>query len=490
MSKKAQLILYNQCHTEYLTQADEYLFIISSQKPQSPVGALDLNIYSRLLEYAITRHCKENIKNDWKKVRFLTGESYEKLLTNYCREEQISQLYIMKPSENYLYSYFLAIEKKLSKQWVLVVRWENTQFLVAHDLFREKFDKPPIMETFYRWMRKETWVLITQEGKPVGWKRNFDKQNRWFDKNFADHQPLFFKKTQGRKEAEKFYQKEKKQLYPVTREQAYQQLRYFCENTLDRFGELQDAMYSQSNFVHHSLLSVAINFWLLTTQEVITTIEETDTPINNKEGCIRQILWRREYMYHYFQFYKDTIYTENVLWHIERLPSFFWWPEKSPLKMHCINNALQKVKKHAYGHHIERLMLIGNFLLLCKIQPSDVLKWFWEMYADAFERVVTPNVLWMSQFADGSKLATKPYISSANYINKMSNYCKSCFYDPKLKEWEKACPFNYLYRDFIAEKKERYKSWRQPYILKHLEKKNLKKIADQSDRFRKEYMEQ
>jgi deoxyribodipyrimidine photolyase-related protein len=129
-------------------------------------------------------------------------------------------------------------------------------------------------------------------------------------------------------------------------------------------------------------------------------------------------------MHHWFLYYQDSIYEQNALEHTLPLPEYFRAPEKSPHDMNCVNTVLSRVDELGYSHHIERLMIIGNFTLLMGYNPHHVNKWFWEQYTDAFERVVTPNVLGMSQYADGGNLATKPYVSSANYINKMSNYCK------------------------------------------------------------------
>jgi deoxyribodipyrimidine photolyase-related protein len=252
---------------------------------------------------------------------------------------------------------------------------------------------------------------------------------------------------------------------------------------LDRFGELEDAMYTNSDFVHHSLLSIPINFWLLTPQEVIAEVEKSDTEINNKEWFIRQVLGWREYMYHWFMFYKNDIYEANFFDFTKDLPKRFWRPETSNLKMNCVQNVIEKVDRLWYSHHIERLMIIGNFCLLVWYNPQQVNKRFREQYADAFEWVVTPNVLWMSQYADGWNLATKPYVASANYVNKMSNFCKTCIYDPKEKYGEKACPLNYLYRKFIDTNKEVFIKWRQSFILNHLKKIDMDQISQQSRDF-------
>jgi len=329
--------------------------------------------------------------------------------------------------------------------------------------------------------------------KPTWWKRNYDKENRKFDRTFTDVDHITFGASLHRTEACEYYAseiqarwKEPVPYIPVTRQEALQLLSYFIAHHLDRFGELEDAMYASSDFVYHSLLSIPLNFWLLTPQEVIQAIEQADAAINNKEWCIRQILWRREYMYHRFQSYKQDIYKQNFFSHTKDLPYRFWKPENAPdkiKKMKCVHHVLEKVEKIWYSHHIERLMIIGNFCLLVWYNPHHVNKRFWEQYTDAFERVVTPNVLWMSQYADGGKLATKPYVASANYVKKMSNYCKSCQYDPKQKYGENACPLNYMYRNFIEKNKEVFVKWRQSFIVNHLKKIDSEKISRQYEEF-------
>jgi deoxyribodipyrimidine photolyase-related protein len=188
-------------------------------------------------------------------------------------------------------------------------------------------------------------------------------------------------------------------------------------------------------------------------------------------------------MYHWFHSYKSEIYDQNFFAHTQELPERFWRPEQSNVDMNCVQHVLKKVKETAYSHHIERLMIIGNFCLLVGYNPHHVNKRFWEQYADAFEWVVTPNVLGMSQYADGGKLATKPYVASANYVNKMSNYCKTCRYDPKEKYGENACPLNYLYWNFVNNNQETFKKRRQSFILKHLEKLDIPLITSQSKEF-------
>lgn len=467
MKKITQLILYNQLNNQYLfEEADSYLFLLSQQKPQSPYWPLTLNPISKSLEIECSKNFITQIQSEWKDAKWIEISDYQTWLAEYSNKYWVTHFIIMNSNEPSFGKALYRIQEKLAWQWITIDLKENRQSLISYYQFMKKYPKPPVMETFYRWMRKELNVLMDWD-KPLWWERNYDKDNRRFDKNYIPKNNNTLEQGIA--------------WFATTRTQAIWQLKNFVKNHLDNFWQLEDAMYSDDWIVHHSYLSVSLNFWLLTPWEVIKEIEWADTAINNKEWFIRQVLGRREYMLHWFTFYQNTIYTQNELHHIKPLPSWFWWPEQSPLKMNCVNHVLKQVKESAYSHHITRLMIIWNFTLLMWFNPHDVNKWFWEMYADAFERVVTPNVLGMSQFADGWKLATKPYISSANYINNMSDYCKKCYYDPKLKEWPLACPFNYLYRNFIEKHWDLFK--RQPYITSNLSKVNITEIKRQAEFF-------
>ena len=456
-----QRILYDQLNTQYCYHdVDQYLFLHSSKSLWSPYGSLHLNPHSQKIEYDASTNFISELQQWPKSATRCSVSSYLVGLQYYCKDHDVSKIVVMTPSEPSLLSHIISLQDKLSASHITLELRPNIQFLVSHDEFVTQFEKPPVMETFYRWMRRKFDVLMDGD-KPVWGKRNYDAENRSFDKSFTQTADQI--------------------IYPVSRSQALSVLEQFVSYKLDRFGELEDAMYQHNDTVFHSLLSTSINFGLLTPWEVIKAVEHSDTALNNKEWFIRQILWWREYMYHRFWHYKDTIYQQNSLNHIKTLPKWFWWPEESPLKMNCINHVLKTVKNTWYSNHITRLMIIGNFTLLMWYNPHDVNKWFWEMYADAFEWVVTPNVLGMSQFADGGNLATKPYISSANYINKMSDYCNTCYYDPKIKEWPKACPMNYLYWNFIDKHRDLFK--RQPYIASNLNKIDVELIRKQAQEF-------
>jgi deoxyribodipyrimidine photolyase-related protein len=475
---KRQIILYDQLNTDFLLpEVDWYLLLYTtSTTVQSPYGPLRFHPKARALTYAAMRAFADELQESYGTTHTIVrqeattySDGLQKFLNENGNLKDIT-LVMMESSEPYHQCARSAVQKKIPS--IQRETRPNTQFLLDHSAFVAKFaTKPPIMETFYRRMRKTYNVLLESDGKPLWWKWNFDKENRKFDKKHTTvKHPTYI---------HQYYAWES--FLPITRTQALEWLQYFVGNHLEKFGHLEDAMYTQDDMVYHSLLSSALNMWLLRPQEVIEAIAQTTASLNNKEWYIRQILWWREYMYHWFMSYHTTLYTTNHLNHHKPLPQWFWWPEYSPLKMHCVNHTLNTVSKTWYSHHISRLMVIGNFCLLAGYNPHDVNKWFWEMYTDAYEWVVTPNVLGMSQYADGGKLATKPYIASANYINGMSDYCAHCFYDPKIKSGPNACPLNYLYRNFVDQHQDLFT--RQPYITKHLNTIDREKIRQESQEF-------
>ncbi len=485
---KIQWLLYNQLNKAYIyDDVDSCLVLHASWtiKTWTSAGVLSLNIYSKLIAYAWGKSFMHSLGNwTWEQAK-----TWKQWLLEHAQKNNIHHIVVMDSCESYVSKRLHTIKKFLHKNSITLEIRPNQQFIIDTKSFQDKFDKPPVMETFYRWMRKSKNILMEWD-KPVWWKRNFDKENRKFDRSFVDVPHKTFEENTFWNEACEYYKNDITQRWktpvrymPINREEAISLLNYFIQHHLDRFWELEDAMYTTSDFVYHSLLSIPINFSLLTPQEVIDSVEHAETAINNKEWFIRQVLWWREYMYHWFTFYKEDIYKQNFFGFEKDLPKWFWWPEKDSCKMNCVQSVVEKVDTLWYSHHIERLMIIWNFCLLVWYNPWSVNKWFREQYADAFERVVTPNVLGMSQYADWWNLATKPYVASANYVNKMSNFCKTCYYDPKEKYWEKACPLNYLYRNFIEKNKEVFIKWRQSFILNHLKKIDMDKISQQSKDF-------
>jgi deoxyribodipyrimidine photolyase-related protein len=322
-----------------------------------------------------------------------------------------------------------------------------------------------LMETFYRHMRVRHRVLMDTANKPLGGQWNFDADNRKAWPGFPpepadlrtphDHSALWAVivksgvKSFGEPNATRL-------AWPLNRAEALAQLDGFIEHVLPHFGDFQDAMSAKAWRLFHSLLSFALNVKMLSPQEVVGRAEAAGrighAPLAAAEGFIRQILGWREYVRGFYWAHKPGYEHRNVLGHTLPLPGWFWTGET---KMRCMAAALGQSLQQAHAHHIQRLMVIGNFALLAGINPYELHRWYLGVYIDAFEWVELPNTVGMSQFADGGLLATKPYVSSAAYIDRMSDYCKGCHYDKKQREGERACPFNALYWDFHLRHKDK-----------------------------------
>jgi deoxyribodipyrimidine photolyase-related protein len=331
--------------------------------------------------------------------------------------------------------------------------------------------KPPyLMETFYRAMRTKHGILM-QNGKPVGGQWNFDEDNRraplaaWEKKPPSD----FLEKDWCDKIDHEIYAQVEKHLrahlppdrfgtfrrptLPTHAKSARLFLNEFVEKRLEQFGPYEDAMVAGSVGLFHSGLSPLMNLQILSPREILQAVEAApaEIPVASREGFIRQILGWREFLRLIYRRHRNDYRSSNFFGFTEKLPPLYWG---HPTRMNCLSSVVKHVEQHAYSHHITRLMVLGNFALLAHVDPHEVNGWFWATYLDASEWVVTPNVLGMSQFADGGVFATKPYVSGANYINKMSLFCKSCSFDPKKTLESEGCPFNALYWDFIATTKQ------------------------------------
>jgi deoxyribodipyrimidine photolyase-related protein len=245
--------------------------------------------------------------------------------------------------------------------------------------------------------------------------------------------------------------------YAVTRPQALELLDDFIENRLDEFGPYEDALKTGNSKLFHSQLSLYMNNGLLHPKEVcdraVEAYENGDARLNSVEGFVRQIIGWREFIKIYYEAMMPEVREANHFGFKEKLPEMYW---TGKTEMKCMEESLKPVIGEAYSHHIQRLMILSNFSNLTETDPRELNKWFWFAYADAYEWVELPNVLGMSTFADGGVLASKPYVSSGNYINKMSDYCRNCKYSVTKKTGEKACPFNYLYWNFVDKQRETF----------------------------------
>ncbi len=320
------------------------------------------------------------------------------------------------------------------------------------------------MEWFYRDMRRKTGLLM-ENGEPAGGKWNYDHENRKPAPDAVDYGgPMQFGPDDVTDAVLDLVEREFPdnfgRLRPFTfatdRGQARRHLAHWIKGGLARFGDFQDAMLGDNRFLFHAVVGLYINAGLLSPMEVCRAAEEAwragEAPLNAVEGFIRQIIGWREYVRGIYYREGPEYARRNTLNQQRRLPEFYWGAET---RMNCVSKAVEQTRDEAYAHHIQRLMVTGNFALLAGVNPVEVHEWYLAVYADAYEWVEAPNVIGMSQFADGGIVASKPYVSSGNYIDRMSDYCRSCDYSVKTKTGEGACPFNLLYWHFLDRHRHR-----------------------------------
>ncbi len=328
-----------------------------------------------------------------------------------------------------------------------------------------KAGKTSRMEYFYREMRRRTGFLMA-EGAPVGGQWNFDSDNRKpLPKGTRPPARLRFSPDDITREVMDLVAKRFANHFgdlepfgwPVTRDQALAALDHFITDALPAFGDVQDAMKTDEDFLYHSLLSPALNCGLLLPDEVCKAAEAAyragHAPLNAVEGFIRQILGWREYVRGIYWLEMPGYAATNALGAARPLPDLYWTGDTP---MRCMAKVVGQTRRTAYAHHIQRLMVTGNFALLAGITPAEVEEWYLAVYADAFDWVELPNTHGMVLHADGGRLGSKPYAASGAYINRMSDYCDGCAFDVKEKLGPKACPFNYLYWNFIDRHEARF----------------------------------
>lgn len=417
-------------------------------------------------------------------------EDLGKLIQAHINSHEIGLFEYQEPDEYRLDLQFQSICEELD---IPTKVYSTEHFYTDRKRLKKFFEgkKQLIMEPFYRQMRKEHQILMTPEG-PLGGKWNYDQENR---KKWKGQIPVptgfpvsnnlleIYKsiqsqsfKTIGSIDATQFN-------WPINKNQAQQILDYFCENLLPYFGDFQDAMHTQEKFLFHSRLSFALNTKIISPKEVVDQVlktyyeqKEDKISLNQVEGFVRQILGWREYMRGIYWREMPGYAQKNALDNQGKLPDFYW---TAKTKMNCMHQSIKQSLEHSYAHHIQRLMVTGNYALLTQVHPDEVDKWYLGIYIDAIEWVEMPNTRGMSQFADGGLLATKPYVSSGNYIQKMGNYCEGCQYNHKEKIGENACPFNSLYWNFLDEKKGYFeKNNRMAMMLSLLKKMDPNDLKD------------
>lgn len=387
-------------------------------------------------------------------------------LMDFVQKQGIATLRVMEATEYYPDQFLKTLESELGVKTEII---SNDQFMVNRQDFAEWFKnaEDASMEAFYRKRRRETGTLM-EEDQPLGGRWNYDAENRvpptgnmpipetpsfppdaitqrvidLVENEFSDH----------RGNGSDFD-------LPVSREDVAIWLQDFINHRLRLFGMYQDAMLSKSHRMYHSFLSPYFNHGVLKTAEVLTMVEKAyddgEVPINSAEGFIRQVMGWREFLYGVYWMRMPEFRDENFLEFHRQIPKLL---NDGDTNLKCLACVVQQSQTEAYAHHIQRLMVVGNFALLIGIEPNELLRWMTETYIDAAEWAALPNVLGMTLYADGGQLGSKPYAASAHYTDKMSDYCQGCYYRERKRVGEKACPFNYLYWNFVGTYQE---------VLKH-----------------------
>lgn len=501
-----RLILGDQLNSEhswFQQMDDNVLFLIAELKQENTYVTHHIQKVCAFFS-AMARFANEK-QSEGHHVLYLTlddtqsFENLEQVLKHYVKEVGAIKFEYQRPDE-----YRLLEQLANVKFEGVVTRCVDTEhFLLPFEEIEPQFPKGKhvTMEHFYRRMRKRFNIMM-QDGKPLGGKWNYDANNRNKLKAKDIEQlpnPLMFSLNVNeiiarlkRHNIQTIGKLDAALLWPVNRSQSLTLLAHFCQVCLPLFGRFQDAMTGEHDAkwsLYHSRLSFSMNSKLLHPKEVIDAAlrafeANPNIDISQVEGFIRQVLGWREYIRAIYWANMPQYPQKNELGASRQLPGYFWSGET---KMACMRNAIGQSLDYAYAHHIQRLMVTGNFCLLTEINPDQVDEWYLGIYVDAIEWVEMPNTRGMALFADGGIVGTKPYAASGSYINKMSDYCKNCHYDNKARSGEGSCPFNSLYWRFMHKHEKRltrnprigmiFRSW------DNMEESQRQAILDTAERY-------
>ncbi len=465
-------ILGDQLHEDHPALAkanrktDRVLFI-ESRKRSEQVCYHQLKL---VLIFSAMRHRAEALRQQGWTVDYveLTG-SFVEGLQDYVRQRHPQSILVQEPSQHNFRQAIPALSRQLG---IPIEVFPTNQFVVTECEFRAWAgeSKRLLMENHYRRVRQTLGILIEPDGNPTGGAWNFDSANRETYAAFAKsgtvvYTPLYetpdeitrsvielvkreFHHHPG--EADRFW-------LATTRQEALVRLRDFITQRLSNFGPWEDVMVQNKPILFHSVLSPLLNIGLLTPREcvdaAVSAYHSGLAPLTSVEGFVRQIIGWREFINGIYWHRMPGYDKLNELEANRDLPA---WVYTGETEMNCLHQVIRQVIETGYNHHIQRLMVLGNFFLLAGITPSAVLRWFTEMYVDAHDWVMAANVIGMILHADGGYMATKPYAAGAGYIHKMSNYCAGCRYKPDQRTGPDACPFNYLYWNFYATHEKRF----------------------------------
>ncbi|WP_180082214.1 cryptochrome/photolyase family protein [Acinetobacter sp. YH12201] len=460
------LILGDQLHHQLATlkALDRTRDVILMAEVVEEVTYVNHHPQKIALIFSAMRHFAKELKAEGWRVRYHTFQPASPIrsLLDFVQAQQqlfpVTELVITHCGE---YRLQQQIEQHWSQQLQLPVQCLNdNRFFCSPEQFRKWASRYQTlrMEYFYREMRKQTSYLM-QGQQPVGQQWNYDSANRkaWSGSPPLPT-PLHFERDQIDLEVLQLVEYEFPNhpgslddfRWATTRSNALLVLQHFIDHSLPYFGDYQDAMVQGADTLFHSLLSPYLNCGLLLPREVCDAAEAAHhaghAPLNAVEGFIRQILGWREYVRGIYWLYMPEYANRNALQHSAPLPQFYW---TGRTRMNCMAECFRNTFQHAYAHHIQRLMVTGNFALLTGVDPEQISEWYLAVYADAYAWVELPNTLGMVMHADGGLMASKPYAASGNYIHKMSDYCKHCSYNVKTRTEPDSCPFNSLYWYFM-----------------------------------------
>jgi deoxyribodipyrimidine photolyase-related protein len=425
--------------------------------------------------FSAMRHFAEELQAQGCRVEYVRLDSsrskgsFTATLQHFLKRRRFDRIVVTEPGE---YRVLEALRAWEGATGLPVEIREDDRFCARREDFASwaAGKKQLLLENFYRALRKRTGLLMDGR-EPAGGRWNYDKDNRKpageglefpppprFEPDETTRQVIRLVRDRFPDhfgEPEPFW-------FAVTREQAEAAFTHFLEASLPRFGDYQDAMITGESFLFHSVISPYLNAGLLDPRRLCEAAEaeyrEGRAPINAVEGFIRQILGWREFVRGVYWHFMPDYAARNFLGARRPLPSLYWGGETD---LHCLREVVRQTREEAYSHHIQRLMVTGNFALLTGVDPRAIHEWYLAVYADAYEWVEMPNTVGMATFADGGIVGTKPYASGGAYINKMSDFCGHCRYDVKQKTGEDACPFNYLYWNFLLSNYDRLKDNRR-----------------------------
>ncbi|NLQ18565.1 cryptochrome/photolyase family protein [Marinomonas sp. M1K-6] len=463
----------NAAHAWFREQDQGVLYVIAELHPEATY--VKHHIQKLCAFFLAMERFADALKNAGHHVCYLTlddtkGQSLEEVILTLAEQHNIANVALQRPDEYRVLQQYQTLITGSTKPSITMV--DSEHFLLPFDEISQYF-KPKHsvrMESFYRKMRQRFNILMADDKQPEGGQWNYDNANRnkLKAKDLADiPAPLCFQhdvthllERMQRHNIPSLGKAESNLLWPVTSQDALNLLAFFCEHLLPNFGRFQDAMTNQTPHrwsLYHSRLSFALNAKLISPRHVIkaaiSAYQENDTiNIAQIEGFVRQLLGWREYVRGMYWINMPDYQEQNALAAHRALPSYFWHGQT---KMKCLASAIGQSLDYAYAHHIQRLMVTGNFCMLTEIEPKQVDEWYLGIYVDALEWVELPNTRGMSQFADGGWIASKPYAASGSYIQKMSDYCGDCHYKVKEKTSDESCPLNSLYWHFMVKHRER-----------------------------------